>query len=154
MPHIPIPPKPTTSLSQGLASITSIGNSFTYQQPTILSTQQITDIAEQTARMVLNEYLKTERQKENMTKLIIKNIANLVGHRYDDRLVVTGVLEENKYYEFHLNNNRMNSPETILLHRRQTDSGHYIMEYNGKTLWVTKDEIDMPEKIIICMQTL
>jgi hypothetical protein len=53
-----------------------------------------------------------------------------------------------------LNNDRMNSAYSILLHRRQTDSGHYIMEYEGKTLWVTKDEIDMPEKIIICMNTI
>jgi len=153
MPHIPIPPKPTMTTQQQIQTIQQIfGN--TSNNTTISADKQIRDIAEQTARMVLNEYLKTERERENMTKLRIKNIANLVGHRYDDRLVVTGVLEENKYYEFHLNNNRMNQPETILLHRRQTDSGHYIMEYNGKTLWVTKDEIDMPEKIIICMQTL
>lgn len=141
MPHIPIPPAVTN-------------NVVNIKQPNSNVAQQIKDIAEQTARMVLNEYLKTEREKENMTKLKIKNINNLIGTQYDGRLKVVGVLEENKYYEFHLNTNRMNQPETILLHRRQTDSGHYIMEYNGKTLWVTKDEIDMPEKIIICMQTL
>lgn len=153
MPIIPTPP-PMTVTQRLQAIATNTNGVVNIAQPNSNVAQQIKDIAEQTARMVLNEYLKTEREKENMTKLRIKNINNLVGHRYDGRLVVTGVLEENKYYEFHLNNNRMNQPETILLHRRQTDSGHYIMEYNGKTLWVTKDEIDMPEKIIICMQTI
>ena len=44
--------------------------------------------------------------------------------------------------------------ETILLHRKQTDNGMYIMEYNGKTLWLNKDEFDTTDKIIICMQTI
>ena len=48
----------------------------------------------------------------------------------------------------------MNEAYTILLHRRQTDSGHYIMQYGSKTLWLAKDEIDMVEKIIICMNTI
>jgi hypothetical protein len=91
---------------------------------------------------------------ENMIKLKIKNIDKLIGMKYDDRLTITGVLEQNNYYEFNLNNELMNSPYSILLHRRQTDSRHYIMEHYGKTLWVTKDEIDMPEKIIICMNTI
>jgi hypothetical protein len=73
---------------------------------------------------------------------------------YDDRLKITGVIEEDKWYEFRLNNELMSCVYSIFLHRRQTDSGHYIMEYDSKTLWVTKDEIDTPEKIIICMNTI
>ena len=86
--------------------------------------------------------------------LKIHNIQKIIGMEYDSRLRVIGVLEENKYYEFNLGNDLLNQTETILLHRSQTDSGHYIMEYKGKTLWLTKDEIDMPEKIIICMNTI
>ncbi len=142
MPHIPIPPKPVAQ-PQTLAQFGNIG-------------QQIKDVAEQQARMVLDEWMKQYpllfESKES--KLKIQNIQKIVGMKYDDRLTIMGVLEEDKHYEFHLNNDRMNSPYSILLHRRQTDSGHYIMEYEGKTLWLTKDEIDMPEKIIICMNTI
>jgi len=151
MAHIPIPPKMTmTAPPPPGASQVSIN------PPNSNIAQQIKDVAEQQARMVIDEWMKEYKilfdSKE--TKLKIQNVQNIVGQKYDDRLTITGVLEEDKYYEFHLNNDRMNSPYSILLHRRQTDSGHYIMEYDGKTLWVTKDEIDMPEKIIICMNTL
>ncbi len=44
--------------------------------------------------------------------------------------------------------------ETILLHRKQTDNGMYVMEYNSKTLWLNKNEFDTIDKIIICMQTI
>ena len=116
---------------------------------------QIKDIAEQQARMTLDEFMKEFKLTMNEpNKLKIKNVANLVGHKYNDNLSVIGVLEEDKYYEFRLDGWKLTQAEIILLHRRQTDSGHYIMEYNGRSLWATKDEIDMPEKIIICMQTL
>jgi len=140
MPHIPIPPG---AQPQTLAQFGNIG-------------QQIKDIAEQQARMVLDEWLKQypHRFEAKETKLRIQNISKLIGMHYDDRLKIIGVIEEDKWYEFRLNNNNMNSEYIILLHRRQTDSGHYIMEYDRKTLWVTKDEIDTPEKIIICMNTI
>jgi len=142
MPHIPIPPKPGAQ-PQTLAQFGNIG-------------QQIKDIAEQQARMVLDEWLKQYPLlfESKINKLKIHNISKLIGMKYDDRLTITGVIEEDKWYEFRLNNNNMNSEYIILLHRRQTDSGHYIMEYDRKTLWVTKDEIDTPEKIIICMNTI
>lgn len=119
-------------------------------------TKQIKDVAEQQARMVIDEWIKQHKDlfESKKTKLKIENIQNIVGQKYDDRLTITGVLEEDKYYEFQLNNDRMNSAYSILLHRRQTDSGHYIMQYDTKTLWLCKDEIDMPEKIIICMNTI
>ncbi len=142
MPQLPIPPKPVAQ-PQTLAQFGNIG-------------QQIKDVAEQQARMVLDEWMKQNKDlfESKESKLKIQNISKIVGMKYDDRLTIIGVLEEDKHYEFHLNNDRMNSPYSILLHRRQTDSGHYIMEYEGKTLWLTKDEIDMPEKIIICMNTI
>ncbi len=142
MPHIPIPPKPGAQ-PQTLAQFGNIG-------------QQIKDIAEQQARMVLDEWLKQYPHlfEAKETKLRIQNISKLIGMHYDDRLKIIGVIEEDKWYEFRLNNNNMNSEYIILLYRRQTHSGHYIMEYDRKTLWVTKDEIDTPEKIIICMNTI
>ena len=142
MATIPIPPN-RTIMTNTNGSITNVSLN-----------SHISDIAEQTARMVLNEYLKTEREKENMTKLKIKNIQNIVGMPYDDRLTITGVIEENKYYQFFLDNIAGTGKYSILLHRRQTDSGHYIMEYDSKTLWLGKDEIDTPDKIIICMNTI
>lgn len=160
MPHIPTPP--TQFKGKGYANLTgkivasNTNGVVNIAQPNSNVAQQIKDVAEQQARMVIDEWMKQHKDlfDSKQTKLKIKNIHRIVGEKYDDRLTITGVLEEDKYYEFHLNNDRMNSPYSILLHRRQTDSGHYIMEYDGKTLWVTKDEIDMPEKIIICMNTL
>jgi hypothetical protein len=156
MPHIPIPPTQSKFYQQLINATNAGSSSVNITQPNSNVAQQIKDIAEQQARMVMDEWMKNNKDlfESKKTNLIIKNVANLIGHAYSDNLSVTGVLEYDKYYEFHLNNIRITQPETILLHRRQTDSGHYIMEYKGKTLWVTKDEIDMPEKIIICMQTL
>ena len=135
MSHIPIPPTP----------------------PANNVVQQIKDVAEQQARMALDEWMKQypllwDGLKER--KLKIQNVHKLLGMDYDGRLKIMGVKEWDKYYEFTLDGERLNQPETILLHRRQTDSGHYIMEYKSKTLWVTKDEIDTLENIIICMQTI
>ena len=116
---------------------------------------QIKDIAEQQARMTLDEFMKEFKLTMNEpNKLKIKNVANLVGHKYNDNLSVIGVLEEDKYYEFRLDGWKLTQAEIILLHRRQTDSGHYIMEYKGKTMWVTKEEIETPDNIIKCMQKI
>jgi len=152
MPHIPTPP-----IAFNGKIVANTNGVVNIAQPNSNVAQQIKDVAEQQARMAIDEWrkqYKIDLFDSKQTKLKIKNIHRIVGEKYDDRLTITGVLEEDKYYEFHLNNDKMNSPYSILLHRRQTDSGHYIMEYDGKTLWVTKDEIDMPEKIIICMNTI
>jgi len=135
MPHIPIPPTPTSNN---------------------VVQQIIKDVAEQQARMAIDEWVKANRDLMGYKemKLKIQNIHKLIGMDYDDRLKVMGIKEWDKHYEFTLDGERLNQPETILLHRRQTDSGHYIMEYKSKTLWLTKDEIDTLEKIILCMQTI
>lgn len=147
MPHIPIPPKPTGF---------SINQNVSINPPNSNVAQQIKDVVEQNCRMFMDEWMKEHKDlfESKETKLNIQNIHRIVGQKYDERLTITGVIEEDKYYEFRLNNDRMNSPYSILLHRRQTDSGHYIMEYDTKTLWVTTDEIDTIEKIIICMNTI
>jgi hypothetical protein len=134
MPQLPIPPTPTSNNV----------------------VQQIKDVAEQQARMVMDEWVKANRDLMSYKemRLKIQNIHKLIGMDYDGRLKVMGVKEWDKYYEFTLDTNLFNQPETILLHRRQTDSGHYIMEYKSKTLWLSKDEIDSLDKIIICMQTI
>ena len=158
MPIIPTPPPMT--LSQKIQSIQGITTqaiqNVNIAQPNSNIAQQIKDVAEQQARMVLDEWMKQYKDlfESKESKLKINNIQKIIGMEYDSRLRVIGVLEENKYYEFTLGNDLLNQTESILLHRRQTDSGHYIMEYKGKTLWLTKDEIDMPEKIIICMNTI
>jgi hypothetical protein len=161
MPIIPTPPPMT--LAQRLQTIQGINTTPTQSngvvnivQPNSNVAQQIKDIAEQQARMVMDEWMKenTFLFESKATKLTIKNINKLSGYEYDSRLRVIGIKEYDTHYEFTLGNDLINDKEIILLHRRQTDSGHYIMEYNGRTLWATKDEIDMPEKIIICMQTL
>jgi hypothetical protein len=160
MPHIPIPPtqfkgKGYTNLTGKIVN-TNTNGVVNITQPNSNVAQQIKDVAEQEARMVLDEWMKQHKDLFDSTerKLRIKNVQKLIGMEYDSRLRVIGVLEENKYYEFTLGNDLLNQTESILLHRRQTDSGHYIMEYKGKTLWLTIDEIDMPEKIIICMNTI
>jgi hypothetical protein len=159
MPHIPIPP--TQFKGKGYTQLTGkiVANTngvVNIAQPNSNVAQQIKDVAEQQARMVLDEWMKQYKDlfESKESKLKIHNIDKIIGMEYDSRFRVIGVLEENKYYEFTLGNDLLNQTESILLHRRQTDSGHYIMEYKGKTLWLTKDEIDMPEKIIICMNTI
>jgi hypothetical protein len=163
MPHIPIPPSPTMTTQQMIQKLQQVNGIVTTQgqttniaQPNSNVAQQIKDVAEQQARMVIDEWMKQYKDlfESRKTKLTIKNINKLSGYEYDTRLKVIGIKEYDTHYEFTLGNDLINDKEIILLHRRQTDSGHYIMEYNGRTLWATKDEIDMPEKIIICMQTL
>jgi hypothetical protein len=156
MPQLPIPPMTVTQRLQTLSTNTNGVGVVNITQPNSNVAQQIKDVAEQQARMVLDEWMKQYKDlfESKESKLKIHNIDKIIGMEYDSRLRVIGVLEENKYYEFTLGNDLLNQTESILLHRRQTDSGHYIMEYKGKTLWLTKDEIDMPEKIIICMNTI
>jgi hypothetical protein len=155
MPQLPIPPTPSKFYQQ-LVNVTNASSMVSINTPNSNVAQQIKDVAEQQARMVLDEWMKQYKDlfESKEAKLKINNIHKIIGMEYDSRLRVIGVLEENKYYEFTLGNDLLNQTESILLHRRQTDSGHYVMEYKGKTLWLTKDEIDMPEKIIICMNTI
>jgi hypothetical protein len=88
--------------------------------------------------------------------LTIKNPQKLIGETYNEVFNVIGVKEEKSYYEFTLGYATVGKPnyETILLHRKQTHNGMYVMEYNSKTLWLYKNEIDTIDKIIICMQTI
>ena len=86
--------------------------------------------------------------------LIIYNVEKLIWQKYIDWLDVIGVKEHTNHYEFTLGSILNNQIETILLHRRQTTNGSYIMEYRGKTLWISKSEFDTIDKIIICMQTI
>ena len=88
--------------------------------------------------------------------LTIKNVQQIIGQQYNEVFNVIGVKEHKHYYEFTLGYATIGKPnvETILLHRKQTDNGMYVMEYNSKTLWLNKDEFDTPDKIIICMQTI
>jgi hypothetical protein len=87
--------------------------------------------------------------------LKIKNIQTIIGQEYNDVFNIIGVKEHKDHYEFTLGY-ASHSPniETILLHRKQTDNGMYIMEYNNKTLWLNTNEFDTTDKIIICMQTI
>lgn len=88
--------------------------------------------------------------------LTIKNIQKLIGQEYNEVFNVIGVKEEKSYYEFTLGYATVGKPnyEIIFLHRKQTDNGMYVMEYNSKTLWLNTNEFDTIDKIIICMQTI
>jgi hypothetical protein len=88
--------------------------------------------------------------------LTIKNPQKLIGETYNEVFNVIGVKEEPHVYEFTLGYATVGKPnyETILLHRKQTENGMYVMEYNSKTLWLNTNEFDTIDKIIICMQTI
>ncbi len=88
--------------------------------------------------------------------LKIKNIQTIIGQEYNEVFNIIGVKEHKQFYEFTLGYDATIKPavETILLHRKQTDNGMYIMEYNNKTLWLNTNEFDTIDKIIICMQTI
>ena len=86
--------------------------------------------------------------------LKIKNIQTIIGEKYNDTFNIIGVKEHTHHYEFTLGHDVKVALETILLHRKQTDNGMYVMEYNSKTLWLNTNEFDTTEKIIICMQTI
>jgi hypothetical protein len=88
--------------------------------------------------------------------LTIKNIQTIIGQEYNEVFNIIGVKEHTHHYEFTLGYASVGKPqvETILLHRKQTDNGMYVMEYNSKTLWLNTNEFDTTDKIIICMQTI
>jgi hypothetical protein len=88
--------------------------------------------------------------------LTIKNPQKLIGETYNEVFNIIGVKEHKDHYEFTLGYDATIKPavETILLHRKQTYNGMYVMEYNSKTLWLNTNEFDTIDKIIICMQTI
>lgn len=83
--------------------------------------------------------------------LTIQNIDKIRGTKYSEALYVGGVKEWDNHYEFTLLGYSSNQIETILLHRRRTSDGRYIMEYKGHTLWVNMDKLDTIDGIIECM---
>jgi hypothetical protein len=95
-----------------------------------------------------------DRMIKQNNMLTIKNPQQLIGQEYSDWLKVISAKENKYHYEFTLANKEMSQIETFLLHRKQTENGSYILEYNGHTLWLNKDEFDTTDKIIICMQTI
>ena len=88
--------------------------------------------------------------------LIIKNIHKLIGKQYNEVFNIIGVKEYEFHYEFTLGYDASIKPavETILLHRKQTENGMYVMEYNNQNIWLNKNEIDTIDKIIICMHSV
>ena len=86
--------------------------------------------------------------------LTIKNPQKLIGQKYNEVFDIIGVKEHTHHYEFTLGYASVGKPnvETILLHRKQTSNGMYIMEYNSKTMWVNKSQFDTLDKIIECMR--
>ena len=148
MPHIPIPPKWQT-MSQILNTSTFSSHSL---QQAILDAEQIRDIAIAQAKKVLQEYVEQEQVEKRKTILTIENIDKIIGCEYNNNLRVAGVKEWDAHYEFTLVGTNGNQIETILLHRRQTTDKKYIMEYNGKTLWVSKDRLSTIDGILECMR--
>ena len=156
MPHIPIPPTPTMTTQQMLQKIQQIStgnihNAYPLHQ-SVLDAQQITDIAIAQAKKVLQEYVEQEQVEKRKTILTIENIDKIVGSDYNDSLRVKGVKELDTHYEFTLIYAHHNTIETILLHRRQTSDKRYIMEYQGQTLWVSKDRLSTIDGILECMR--
>ena len=159
MPHIPIPPKTmntkmtTQQMIQKIQQIS--GNIYnTPQQQAILDAVEIKRIALEQAQRVLEEHIKVEQEKRKQMFLTIENIDKIKGHDYSEWLKVIGVKEWDTHYEFTLADKTMSQIETILLHRRQTSDKRYIMEYNGNTMWVSKDRLSSIQKIIECMQDI
>jgi glycerol-3-phosphate O-acyltransferase len=152
MPQLPIPPPQTITPGQRMTQIinTSAFTSHSFQQA-ILDAEQIRDIALEQAKKVLDEFMKQEQQKRK-TILTIENIDKIVGCDYNDSLRVAGVKELDTHYEFTLIYAHHNTIETILLHRRQTSDKRYIMEYQGQTLWVSKDRLSTIDGILECMR--
>jgi len=148
MPHIPIPPTMTTQ--QKIQILQGINN-MTPQNNVV---QQIRDIAEEQAKIALDELMKQEQEKRKQTFLTIENIDKIRGHDYSAWLKVGGVKEWDNHYEFTLLDNGGTQVETILLHRKQTSDKRYIMEYNNQTLWVSKDRLSTIDGIIECMKDI
>jgi hypothetical protein len=130
---------------------TSTFSSHSLQQA-ILDAEQIRDIAIAQAKKVLQEYVEQEQVEKRKTILTIENIDKIIGCEYNNNLRVAGVKEWDAHYEFTLVGTNGNQIETILLHRRQTTDKKYIMEYNGKTLWVSKDRLSTIDGILECMR--
>jgi hypothetical protein len=151
MPQLPIPPGPTMTTQQMLQKIQQINAGNIYNTPPVMDAQQIRDIAMEQAKKVLDEFMKQEQQKRK-TILTIENIDKIVGCDYNDSLRVAGVKELDTHYEFTLIYAHHNTIETILLHRRQTSDKRYIMEYQGQTLWVSKDRLSTIDGILECMR--
>jgi len=157
MPHIPMPPKtlymnPQMTTQQMLQKIQQISAGNIYNTPpSTMDAQQIADIAIEQAKKVFQEYVEQEQQKRK-TILTIENIDKIIGQDYNDSLRVAGVKELDTHYEFTLIYAHHNTIETILLHRRQTSDKRYIMEYQGQTLWVSKDRLSTIAGIIECMR--
>lgn len=88
--------------------------------------------------------------------LTIENPQKLIGKQYSEIFDIIGVKEHKHHYEFTLGYASIgpNKTETILLHRRQTSDKRYIMEYNGQTLWVTKDRLNTIDGVIECMREI
>lgn len=142
----------TNNIVNGSSNI--MNNSTSILQQAILDHNQIRDIATAQAKATMVELMKEEAQLKRKTVLTIENIDKIVGAKYSETLNVVGVKESDTHYEFTLaaaagmNTTQMT---TILLHRRQTSDTRYIMEYNGKTLWVSKDRLSTIAGIIECM---
>jgi hypothetical protein len=151
MPQLPIPPGPTMTPQQMLQKIQKINAGNIYNTPPVMDAQKVTDIALEQAKKVLDEFMKQEQQKRK-TILTIENIDKIVGCDYNDSLRVAGVKELDTHYEFTLIYAHHNTIETILLHRRQTSDKRYIMEYQGQTLWVSKDRLSTIDGILECMR--
>ena len=148
MPYIPIPPPMT--LAQRLQTLQKI-NTMPAQNNVV---QQIRDIATEQAKIALEELMKQEQEKRKQTILTIENIDKIKGHKYSEWLTVIGVKEWDNHYEFTLADEKGSQIEEILLHRRQTSDKRYIMEYNGQTLWVSKDRLNTIDGVIECMREI
>ena len=148
MPHIPIPPPMT--LAQRLQTLQKI-NTMPTQNNVV---QQITDLAREQAKIALDELMKQEQEKRKQTFLTIENIDKIKGHKYSEWLNVGGVKEWDNHYEFTLLDEKHTQVETIILHRKQTSDKRYIMEYNGQTLWVSKDRLNTIDGVIECMREI
>ena len=128
-------------------------NANVYQQA-IMDAQQIRDIAMEQARITMIELMKQETELKKQTFLTIENIDKIKGHKYSEWLTVIGVKEWDNHYEFILADEKGSQIEEILLHRRQTSDKRYIMEYNGQTLWVSKDRLNTIDGVIECMREI
>ena len=151
----------TLSTQQLIQKLQQINGMLTTQaqttnivQPNSNIAQQIRDIAMEQARITMIELMKQETELKKQTFLTIENIDKIKGHKYSEWLTVIGVKEWDNHYEFTLADERGSQIEEILLHRRQTSDKRYIMEYNGQTLWVSKDRLSTIDGVIECMREI
>ena len=140
-------------LQQVNGIVTAQGQTTNIVQPNSNIAQQIRDIAMEQAKQTMIELMKQETELKK-TVLTIENIDKIKGHKYSEWLTVIGVKEWDNHYEFTLADEKGSQIEEILLHRRQTSDKRYIMEYNGQTLWVTKDRLNTIDGVIECMREI